>query len=81
MVKLRLKRMGRRNRMFFRVCAIDSRNQRDGDAIEEIGFYDPMEQSPDRSVRIDPERAKYWLSQGAQPTQTVRHLLKHQGIS
>ncbi len=81
MVRLRMKRMGRRNRAFYRLCAIDQRNQRNGRAIEELGFYDPIEKDGEKAIRLNEERIKYWLSVGAQPSETVADLLKKQGIT
>ena len=79
MVKLRLKRFGRRNRPFYRINAIDSRAPRDGRSIEEIGWYDPMG-ADDKKFKVDTERAQYWLSRGAQPSKIVGDLLKQTGI-
>ena len=74
MAKIRLRRMGAKKAPFYRVVVADSRFARDGRFIEEIGYYDPTE---NRSVvKIDEEKAKQWLSNGAQPTDTVRELLK-----
>ena len=78
MVKIRLKRMGAHKKPFYRVVIADSRTQRDGRFIEEIGFYDPMQEPP--VINIDGEKAQKWLSQGAQPTDTVKALLKKSGI-
>ncbi len=79
-VKLRMKRFGRRNHPFYRLCAMDIRSPRDGRAIEELGTYDPR--NPDASKQFDckADRVKYWLSQGAQPSDTVRGLLKKASI-
>ena len=74
MVKIRLKRQGAKKAPFYRVVVADSRSPRDGRNIEEIGTYDPM--TKPASINIDLERAKYWISCGAQPTDTVRGLLK-----
>ena len=77
-VKMRLKRMGQKKAPFYRVIVADSRSPRDGRFIEEVGYYDPTK---DPSViKIDEELAKQWLSQGAQPTDTVAKLLKIAGI-
>lgn len=78
MVKIRLKRMGAHKKPFYRVVVADSRTQRDGRFIEEIGYYDPMKTPAD--VKIDEEKAKKWLSTGAQPTDTVRSLFKKNGV-
>ena len=78
MVKIRLKRMGAHKKPFYRIVVADSRTPRDGRFIEEIGYYDPMKNPAD--VKIDEEKAKKWLSTGAQPTDTVRSLFKKNGI-
>lgn len=78
MVRLRLTRMGKRNRPFYRLIAIDSRKQRDGRAIEYLGHYDPLKETD--AVVIDREKVVAWLDKGAQPTQTVANLLRRQGI-
>ncbi len=77
-VKLRLKRMGSKGKPVYRVVAADSRNKRDGKAIEELGFYDPTKEPA--VVKIDREIALKWLKTGAEPTDTVRDLFKKQGI-
>ena len=78
MVKIRLRRMGAKKAPFYRVVVADSRYPRDGRFIEEIGTYDPM-QNP-AAVNIDVERAQAWIRTGAQPTDTVRDLLKKAGL-
>ncbi len=78
MVKIRLKRMGAKKKPFYRVVVADSREPRDGRFIEEIGYYDPMTEP--KTVKIKEDRAKEWLSQGAQPTETVKKLFKNKGI-
>jgi small subunit ribosomal protein S16 len=80
-VKLRLKRLGRTHQSFFRLNAIDSRNQRDGRVLEELGLYDPHAKTPEAEFRLNDERIKYWLSVGAQPTDTVANILKKHGIT
>ena len=77
-VKLRLKRMGAKKRPFYRVVAADSRVTRDGKFIELIGTYNPITEPAE--VKIDEEKAMKWLRNGAEPTDTVRDLLKRQGI-
>ena len=74
MVKIRLRRMGAKKAPFYRIVVADSRSPRDGRFIEEIGTYDPLSET--NSLRVDIERAKYWIANGAQPTDTVRGLLK-----
>ena len=75
MVVLRLKRFGRRHRPFYRLCAMDKRSPRDGRVIEELGWFDPIA-NEDKQLNINTERADYWLSVGAQPSQTVATLLR-----
>ena len=79
-VKLRLKRMGRTNRAYFRLSAIDSRKARDGRVIEELGHYDPLEKDQAKQFVAKIDRCKYWLDQGAVPSQTVSSLLKKNGL-
>ena len=74
MVKIRLRRMGAKKAPYYRVVVADSHSPRDGRFIEEIGTYDPL--AKPSYVKIDMERAKYWIANGAQPTDTVRGLLK-----
>jgi small subunit ribosomal protein S16 len=76
-VKIRLKRIGMKKRPFYRVVVTDERNPRDGNFIEEIGTYDPMKQPAE--IMIDNEKAIKWLNNGAQPSDTVRVLLKKTG--
>ena len=78
MVKIRLRRMGAKKAPFYRVVVADSRYPRDGRFIEEIGYYDPTKNPAD--VKIDADKAKQWISNGAQPTDTVRDLLKKNGV-
>ena len=73
-VKIRLRRMGAKKSPFYRVVVADSRFPRDGRFIEEIGTYDPMREPAE--IKIDAEKAKAWIANGAQPTDTVRYLLK-----
>ena len=77
-VKIRLKRMGMKKKPFYRVVVADLASPRDGRCIEEIGYYNPMVKPAE--VKGDGERAKYWLGCGAQPTDTVRVLLKKTGV-
>ena len=77
-VKIRLKRMGMKKKPFYRVVVADVMSPRDGRFIEEIGYYNPMTQPAE--IKVDGERAKYWLVSGAQPTDTVRALLKKSNI-
>lgn len=77
-VKIRLRRMGAKKAPFYRVVVADSRYPRDGRFIEEIGYFNPMTEPAD--VKIDAEKAKKWISNGAQPTDTVKALLKKENI-
>ena len=78
MVKLRLRRKGRKGYPVYDVVAVDSRRKRDGAYIERLGYYDPNT-SPN-TVKLDDNRAIYWLNQGAQPTLTVKHIFSYEGI-
>ena len=78
MVKIRLRRMGAKKAPFYRVVVADSRFARDGRVIEEIGYYDPTKEPS--VVKIDAEKAKQWLDNGAQPTDTVREILKKAAV-
>ncbi len=77
-VKIRLRRMGAKKNPFYRIVVADSRFPRDGRFIEEIGYYNPMEEPS--VVKVDPEKAKKWMQNGAQPTDTVRALFKKHGV-
>ncbi|MBE6623817.1 MAG: 30S ribosomal protein S16 [Ruminococcaceae bacterium] len=77
-VKIRLRRMGAKKAPFYRVVVADSRYPRDGRFIEEIGYYNPL--TDPAEVVIDGEKAKKWISNGAQPTDTVKALLKKNGV-
>jgi small subunit ribosomal protein S16 len=77
-IKLRLRRMGAKKRPSYRIVAADSRSKRDGRIIEQIGFYDPLTEPA--TIKFNEERAAYWLSVGAQPTETVHILLRNQGL-
>ena len=77
-VKIRLRRMGKKKAPFYRVVVADARYPRDGRFIEEIGSYDPM--ANPSAVKIDADKAKAWIANGAQPTDTVKALLKKEGI-
>lgn len=78
MVKLRLTRIGAKKNPFYRIVATDSRKARDGQYIEQVGYYDPTKDPA--VVSIDVEKAKAWLAKGAQPTDTVRSLFKNNGV-
>jgi len=78
-VRIRMKKLGRRHRPFYRICAMDSRAPRDGRVLEELGTYDPMVPDVDARAVLNGERVKYWLSVGAQPTEKVGVLIKKYG--
>jgi small subunit ribosomal protein S16 len=78
MVKLRLRRRGRKKHPFYDIIAIDGRDRRDGASIERVGFIDPM--TTPKSVTLSVDRALYWLSVGAQPTDVVREILSREGV-
>ena len=80
MVRIRLTRVGRRNKAYWRVGAFDSRTRRDGAPLEYLGSYDPHKQRDEEKMIVDRERIEYWLSKGAQPTETIAKLLRKQGI-
>ena len=74
MVKIRLRRMGAKKNPFYRIVVADSHNARDGRIVEEIGTYNPL--TTPVEIKVNAERAKYWVANGAQPTDTVKALLK-----
>ncbi len=77
-VKIRLRRMGAKKAPFYRIVVADSRYPRDGRFIEEIGYYNPMTNPAD--IKLDSEKAKQWIANGAQPTDTVKYILKNNGV-
>ena len=77
-VKMRLRRMGAKRAPFYRVVVADSRYPRDGRFIEEIGYFNPMTEPAE--IKLDAEKAKKWIANGAQPTDTVKSLLKKENI-
>ena len=78
-VAIRMKRMGRKNRAYYRICATDKRSPRDGREIEVLGTYDPAVPDTDARCALDGARVQYWLSVGAQPSPAVRVLIKKYG--
>ena len=78
MVKIRLRRMGAKKAPFYRIVVADARAPRDGRCIEEIGTYNPLLES--ENITVDVEKAQTWIKNGAQPTDTVRGLLKKAGV-
>ncbi|MDO8302182.1 MAG: 30S ribosomal protein S16 [Sedimentisphaerales bacterium] len=79
-VKLRMTRMGRRHRPYYRINVIDSRTPRDGRVIEKLGQYDPLEPNKEKQILLNTERAEFWLKQGAIPSDTVSEILLRFGI-
>ena len=78
MVKIRLRRMGAKKAPFYRIVVADARSPRDGRCIEEIGTYNPLTEPA--TINVDVEKAQNWIKNGAQPTDTVRSLLKNAGV-
>ena len=78
MVKIRLRRMGAKKAPFYRIVVADSRSPRDGRCIEEIGTFNPLTEPA--TINVDAEKAQTWIKNGAQPTDTVRGLLKNAGV-
>ena len=78
MVKIRLRRMGAKKAPFYRIVVADARSPRDGRCIEEIGTYNPLTEPA--TINVDVEKAQNWIKNGAQPTDTVRNLLKNAGV-
>lgn len=78
MVKIRLRRMGAKKAPYYRVVVADSRYPRDGRFIEEIGYYNPLQDPAE--IKVDAEKAQKWIANGAQPTDTVKDLLKKAGV-
>ena len=78
-VRIRLKRFGTKKKPHQRIVVCNKRRSRDGKTIEEIGYYDPSKKPP--LIVVDKDRAKYWISNGAQPTDIVKVLLKKQGVA
>lgn len=72
MVRIRMQRLGRHRRPFYRISAIDARTRRDGRVIEQLGWYDPTAADAGKQIELNSERVKYWLSVGAQPSDTVK---------
>ena len=77
-VKIRLTRMGAKKAPFYRIVVMDSRKARDGEYIDQIGYYNPVKEPAE--IKFDVEKAKKWLGNGAQPTDTVRDILKNNGV-
>lgn len=80
-VRIRMKKLGRRHRPFFRICAMDKRSPRDGRVIEELGHYDPMVKETDARVVLNAARIDYWIGVGAQPSDKVKVLIRKYGTN
>ncbi len=80
MVRIRMKRMGRTHRPFFRINAVDQRSPRDGRVIEQLGWYDPKAKDPAKQLHLEDERVKHWLKNGAQPSDTINDILAKRGL-
>ncbi len=80
-VRLRLTRLGRKNRPFYRVAAFDARTRRDGRAIEFLGHYDPLVEEFDKAVTLNVERVQYWIDHGAKCSETVASFAKRKGLT
>jgi small subunit ribosomal protein S16 len=80
-VRIRMKRLGRKGRPFYRLCAIDQRNPRDGRVLEELGHYDPMCREKDARAILKGDRIDYWVSVGAQPSENAEILIKKYGTN
>lgn len=80
MVRIRMSRLGRKHRPFFRINAVEKRTQRDGKILEALGWYDPMAQGDTKAVELKADRIKHWLAMGAQPSDTVNDLLAKHGL-
>ena len=79
-VKIRMARMGRRHRPFFRINAVEAHTPRDGRVIEKLGHYDPLEKDATKQIVLNRDRVEYWLGKGAVPSDTVSEMLVRQGI-
>ena len=79
-VVIRMKRTGRRNRPCYRISVADSRSPRDGRTLESLGLYDPVCKDDEKQTTLNVDRARHWLSNGAQPSETVRSIFKRMGV-
>ncbi|MFK8069045.1 MAG: 30S ribosomal protein S16 [Gammaproteobacteria bacterium] len=81
MVKIRLARGGAKKRPFYHIVVADGRNKRDGRYIERLGFFNPSASGQEETLRMDSERIQHWISQGAQPSETVAKLIKNNSVA
>jgi small subunit ribosomal protein S16 len=79
-VRIRMQRLGRRNAPFYRISAIDAQTRRDGRVIEQLGWYDPIAKDQAKQLNLNEDRVKYWLSVGAQPSDTMRDILAKRNL-
>ena len=79
-VKIRMTRIGRRHRPFFRINAMDSRNPRNGRILEKLGHFDPLEKNPDKQLVLDLDKVKAWIDKGAEVSDTMTDILKKKGL-
>lgn len=80
MLRIRMSRMGRTHRPFFRINAVDQRSPRNGSVVEQLGWYDPVAKDPAKQLQLNDERVKYWLSVGAQPSDSMNDILAKRGL-
>lgn len=80
MVRIRLQRLGRRNRPFFRISVIDERVKRDGRLVEELGWYDPIAKDESKQMQLNEERAKFWIGRGAKPSDTMMDIFAKRNL-
>ena len=81
MVKIRLQKLGRRNKAYFRIVVTDARVKRQGTYLEKLGQYDPIESDKEKQLSVNTDRVKHWVAQGAQATEAVAHLLRKRGLN
>lgn len=81
MVRIRLTRIGRKNRPMYRIAVFDGHTRRDGKYIERLGAYDPLIGDKGSKVKVDRDRLKYWIGKGAQPTEALARIFKHCGVA
>lgn len=80
MVRIRMQRSGRKNRPFYRIQVVDSRVRRDGLGVEQLGWYDPVNRDEAKQLKLNEERTKYWISKGAQPSDTLRDIFAKKNL-
>jgi small subunit ribosomal protein S16 len=79
-VRIRLQRLGRRNRPFYRISVMDERVKRDGRLIEELGWYDPVSKDESKQLHLNDDRAKFWIGQGAKPSETLMDIFAKRNL-